>query len=242
MMFPGHAGLVDYLQPVTLAGLFSGIDAAVLILPQEKTITSMASNLVAAAERAKLKRLVLISFLHADTGVGGPLLRWHHNAEQVVQGAGLAVTCMRPNFYMENFLSAFRPSPELSSGLISYVDARDVAEAVLAVLSRPGHEGATYSLTGPRAYSTEEAIEILEGEIGMPVSLPGRGGEQVCFASRRSSHSEEVQALCEMWQAAADGGFATVTADLAKLIGRPGTTLERFAQDHHASAGPDIQG
>ena len=223
----------DVLRPATLEPLFAGMDAAVLILPKDRMIVPMATNLVTAAERAGVERLVLISFLHADSSAGGPLLRWHYDAERVARSSSVAATCLRPNFYMQDFLSAFKPSPELNRGLISYVDARDVAEAVLTVLSDPGRGRGTYSLTGPRAYAVEDVMQILEGEVGPPVGFPAVSWDQACFSSRRSAHSREVQALCEMWQAAAEGTFSTVTPDVEHILGRPGTTLERFAHDHH---------
>jgi uncharacterized protein YbjT (DUF2867 family) len=209
------------------------VDAAVLVLPKDRMIVPMATSLIAAAERAGVERLVLISFLHADSGVGGPMLRWHYDAERVAHRSRIAATCLRPNFYMQDFLSAFRPSPELNRGLISYVDARDVAEAVLTVLSEPGRGRSTYSLTGPRAYTVEDVMQILEGEVGPPVGLPTTSWDQACSSSRRSAHSREVQALCEMWQAAAEDRFSTVTPDVERIIGRPGMSLERFARDHH---------
>jgi uncharacterized protein YbjT (DUF2867 family) len=224
---------VDVLRPGTLGPFFAGVDTAVLILPKDRMIVPVATNLVAAAERANVERLVLISFLHADSGVGGPMLRWHYDAERVARRSRIEATCLRPNFYMQDFLSAFKPTPELNRGLISYVDARDVAEAVLTVLSEPGRGRSTYSLTGPRAYTVEEVMQILEGEVGPPAGPPAISWDQACFSSRRSAHSLEVQALCEMWQAAAEDRFSTVTRDVEQIIGRPGRTLERFARDHH---------
>ena len=221
------------LRADMLGSHFADVDAAVLILPKDKMILPLASHLVRAAERAHVDRLVLISFLHADTGIGGPMLRWHFDAEQVARGSRIPTTCLRPNFYMQDFIGPFRPSPELNLGLISYVDARDVAEAVHAVLSQAGVGTSTYSLTGPRAYTAEEVMRILEGEVGPPVSPPSTSWDHVCSSSRRSAHSVEIQALCEMWQAATEGRFATVTPDVEQIIGRPARTLERFARDHH---------
>lgn len=193
----------------------------------------MAADLVAAAGHAGVERLVLISFLRVDSSVAGAMPRWQYDMEQAARRSGIAVTCLRPNFYMQNFLSAFRPSPGLNGGLISYVDARDVAEVVLTVLSDPRRQRDTYSLTGPRAYSVEDVMRVLEGEVGPAVSLPSTGWDQVCSTTRRSAHSVEIQALCEMWQAAAEGCFATVTSDVERVLGRPPRTLEDFARDHH---------
>jgi uncharacterized protein YbjT (DUF2867 family) len=223
----------DALRPDTVDALLAGVDAAILILPEDRMIVPMASNLVKAAERAKVERLVVISFLHAGSDVGGPMLRWHYDAERLARRSRIAATCLRPNFYMQDFLSPFKPSPELHRGLISYVDARDVAESVLAVLSDPGIVRSTYSLTGPRAYTVEEVMRTLDGEVGPSAGLPAISWDQTCFSTRRSAHSREVQALCEMWQAAAEGRFSTVTSDVERITGRPAGTLRRFARDHH---------
>jgi NAD(P)H dehydrogenase (quinone) len=223
---------IDMLRPDTLGPFFDGVDAAVLVLPQDRSIVSMAAGLVAAAEDAGVGQLVLISFIRAGETVGGPLLRWHFDVEELVHASRLAATCLRPNFYMQNFLSAFRPTPALNEGLISYVDARDVAEVVLAVLADPRLRRTTHTLTGPRSYSVDEVMRLLEGEIGPPVNLPSTGWDEVCTATRRSAHAPEVQALCEVWQAATEGRFSTVTADVERILGRPATSLETFVRDH----------
>lgn len=223
---------LDMLRPDTLAPFFEGVDAAVLILPQDRSIVPMAANLVTAAEHAAVQRLVLISFIRADGGVGGPMLRWHYDVERLVSASGISAACLRPNFYMQNFLSAFRPTPALHEGLISYVDARDVADVVLAVLADPTPRRRTYSLTGPRAYAVHEVMRLLDGEVGPPVSLPSTSWDQVCSTTRRSSHAPDVQALCEVWQAASEGRFSMVTSDVERILGRPARSLEMFAQDH----------
>jgi len=223
---------IDMLRLDTLAPFFDGVDAAVLILPQDRSMVAMAANLVAAAEQAGIGRLVLVSFTRVDGAVGGSVLRWHHDVEQLVRGSGMTATCLRPNFYMQNFLSAFRPTPALNEGLISYVDARDVADVALSVLAEPRLQGATYSLTGPRAYEVEEVMRVLEGEVGPPVTLASIGWDQVCSSTRRSAHAPEVQALCEVWQAATEGYFSPVTTDVEQVLGRPARSLEAFARDH----------
>jgi uncharacterized protein YbjT (DUF2867 family) len=228
----GECYPLDMLRPDTLAPLFNGVEAAVLILPQDRGIVPMAANLVTAAEHADVQRLVLISFIRVDGGAGGPMVRWHYDVEQLVRSSGIAATCLRPNFYMQNFLSAFKPTPSLNEGLISYVDARDVADVVVALLSDPRPRRATYSLTGPRAYSVEEVMRLLEGEVGPPVSLPSTGWDHICSSTRRSAHAIEVQALCEVWQAATEGRFSMVTPDVERILGRPARSLETFALDH----------
>ena len=208
---------LDFLRPETLEQAFASADAAVIITPEDGAMVSMAANLTAAAERAGCPRLVHVSFLQADSGPISPLMEWHLEAERIVKDSPAASTCLRPNYYMQNWLLAHAPLASLGAGRVSYVDARDVAEVVVRVLSEPGHEGETYSLTGPRALSAQEVAEFLKDEPGAPVDSPGLGWQHHCLEERRSRHSLLEQALCEHWIAASEDRFATVTSDVERL-------------------------
>ena len=229
---PGQVA-IDFLRPETLDAAFSGIEAAVLIVPEDSRMTAMTANLVAAAERADVLRIAYMSFLHADSGVGGPLLAWHRGAERVVAASALPSTCLRPNYYMQNFLSATAPAASMGGGSVSYIDASDVADAVAGVVMRGGgHENMTYSLTGPRALSMAEVAELLRGEVGPVLTYAGRGWEEACFRGRRSAQSTLTQALCEFWVAASEDLFATVTSDFEQLTGRSPKHFEVFVREH----------
>lgn len=223
---------LDFLMPETLTQAFASADAAVIITPEDSTMVSMTANLVAAAERTGCPRLVLVSFLQADSGPISPLMEWHLETERIARDSPIASTCLRPNYYMQNWLLAHAPPASLGAGRVSYVDARDVAEVVVRVLSEPGHEGKTYSLTGPRALSTQEVAEVLKDEPGAPIDSPGLGWQHVCFDERRSGHSLLLQALCEHWIAASENHFATVTSDVERLTEHAPRDFLSFVRDH----------
>jgi uncharacterized protein YbjT (DUF2867 family) len=44
----------------------------------------------------------------------------------------------------------------LGSAKVSYIDLRDIAAVAVTVLSKPGHEGKKYVLTGPEALSNSD--------------------------------------------------------------------------------------
>jgi len=223
---------VDFLRPETLDAAFSGIEVAVLITPEDSGMVAMAANLVAAAEEAHVAHIVYLSFLHADSGIGGPLLAWHSGAERVVSASAVPSTCLRPNYYMQNFLSAYSPAASIGGGRISYIDAGDVADVVVRVAAGGGHEHSIYSLTGPRALSAEEVAELLHGEIGPPLTYATRGWEDACLLGRRSAQSALTQVLCEFWLAASEDEFAVTTADFEQLTGRTPRSFESFVREH----------
>jgi uncharacterized protein YbjT (DUF2867 family) len=223
---------VDFTLPETLEPALSGVDKAVLIIPESRVMSSMAVNLVAAAERAKVGHIVLLSFLHADRSGGGALLGWHREAEEVVQASPVPSTCLRPNYYMQNFLKAYPPAESLGGGNVSYVDAADVAEVIAQILLGGGHENMTYSLTGPRALSIQEVAALLRGEAGPLLTYVAGDHEEACQQRRRSGQSAHMQALCEFWAAAGEDQFADVTPDFEQLTGRRPRTFESFVQEH----------
>ena len=229
--------LIDFLRPDTLRPAFAEADAAVLIVPEDSMMVPMTDNLVAAAARAEVERLVLISFLHAGREAAGPVLTWHRKTEEIVGASPLAGTCLRPNYYMQDFLAAHQPAVSFGGGRVSYVDARDVGDVVAGVLSGPGHEGRTYSLTGPRALSVRDvAEELSRGE--MTSGSSELGWEELCLPSRRSAHPFLVQALCDLWSAASEDRFATVTDDVERLTGHRPRDFAQFVRDHPGQCRP----
>lgn len=229
---PQRSSAVDFLLPETLAPAFSGIDKAVLIMPESSAMAEMTANLVAAAASVGVAHVLFVSFLHADQLAGGPVMAWHRQAEEAVRASAVPSTCVRPNYYMQNFLSAYPPAPSLGGGNVSYIDAADVAEVVALVLLEGGHERLTYSLTGPRALPIEEVAALLRGETGPPLAYGTELREEACTQRRRSSMSAHLQALCEFWAAAGEDRFADVTPDYLQLRGRPPSSFEHFVHAH----------
>ena len=237
---------VDFDRPDTLDTAFKGIDEAVLITPEETTMVAQTRNLVRAAQRAGVGHLVRVSFLHAGAA-GGPLLDWHLDAEKVVQDSDIPSTILRPNSYMQNFLTMYGPSifvrgaffTPMGGGRISYIDARDVADAAVQVLlradgdARERADDGVYSLTGPRPLPHDEIAEILTSVVGQPIRYVDIGEEDACVALRRRGASEDlVEALCELWLAMRHDEFATTAGDFEELTGRLPRSFEDFVREH----------
>ena len=237
---------VDFDQPETLDTAFRGIDKAVLITPEESEMVVQTRNLVRAAERAGVGHLVRVSFLHAGAA-GGQLLDWHLEAERVVQESAIPSTILRPNSYMQNFLTMYGPSifvrgaffTPMGAGRISYIDARDVADAAVHVLllaesdSLERADDRVYSLTGPRPLPHDEIADILTRAVGQPIRYVDIGEEDACVALRRRGASEQlVEALCELWLAMRHDEFATTAGDFEELTGRLPRSFEDFVREH----------
>jgi uncharacterized protein YbjT (DUF2867 family) len=232
---------VDFERPETLDTAFSGVDKAVLITPEETAMTRMTEHLVRAAERAGVGFLVRVSFIHAGAGVGGPLLDWHREAEEIVAASPIPSAILRPNSYMQNFVTMYQPSifthgtffTPMGQGRISYVDGRDVADAAVEILLAGGHEEAIYSLTGPDSLAHDEIADILTAETGQTIRYVDVGEDDACVALRRRGASAElVHALCELWLDMRHGAFAPTTDDVERLVARSPRSFVDFVREH----------
>ncbi len=235
---------VDFNRRDTLAAAFSDVKKAVLITPEDVAMVCQTAELLDAARAAGVEHVVRVSFQHAgEDGTGGPLLAWHREAEKLVEESGMDYTILRPNSYMQNFVTTYAPSIHLKDafftpmgqGRISYVDALDVGDVAVAVLLGSGHEGKTYSLTGPDSLLHEEIAEILTREVGRPIRYVDVGEDDACNALHRRGVPPEVTAvLCELWLDMRRGKFAPVADGVEVVIGRKPTSFEEFARGHRA--------
>ena len=242
----GRAAAVDYVEvdferPDTLETAFRGVDKAVLITPEETSMVAMTRALVQAAERADVKHLVRVSFIRAGQGVGGRLLAWHREAEEIVAASPVPSTILRPNSYMQNFVTMYAPSifvrgaffTPMGSGRISYIDARDVADAAMSVLLGEGHENAVYELSGPEALSHVEIADMLTREAGQAIRYVDVGEDEACAALHRRGASDElIEALCELWLAMRHDEFAAPEPGTEQLLGRPPRRFQDFVREH----------
>ncbi|HTK01861.1 MAG TPA: NAD(P)H-binding protein, partial [Bordetella sp.] len=85
----------DYSRPETLPAALAGVDTLLLISSNEigQRITQH-RNVVDAAKRAGVKRIVYTSLLHADTSPLS-LAPEHLDTEQAIKASGMAYTVLR---------------------------------------------------------------------------------------------------------------------------------------------------
>ena len=92
--------------------------------------------------------------------------KWHAANEQHIRESGLAFTFLRPNSFMQNFITYFPPRNGAiylpwGNGTASFVDTRNIASVAAEVLTSDGHEGRTVHPHRPAALGIAEVAEIL---------------------------------------------------------------------------------
>jgi len=169
------AGDFDDRASVELA--LRGIERAFLLTNSTERAQEQQRGFVAAAARAGLKHIVKLSQFAADEASPVRFLRYHARIERAIIESGMAYTFLRPNLFMQGLVSFSRSIrtegrfyAAARDARISVVDVRDNAAVAAAALTEPGHEGRTYTLTGPAALTHAEMAAGLSEATGRPIA------------------------------------------------------------------------
>ncbi|SDD29155.1 SDR family oxidoreductase [Actinokineospora iranica] len=224
----------DFTRPDSLD--FHGVDTLLLISadgPEEVRGPGHAAA-VAAARKAGVRRLVYTSLSEADAS---PLLlaRVHAATEAVIRDSGLAFTFLRNGLYHEAFTDALPQAlacgalvTATGAGEIATASRDDLALAAAVVLTEEGHEGAVYELTGPRAWRFAELAGIATEVAGQALAhVSVSDDERRAVLADAGLPGFVVDLLVDAESHIRAGALSQVRPDLAKLIGREPTPVER---------------
>ena len=232
--FPGaEIAELDFARPQTLAAAVNGVSAVFSATPYE-LLPSAEQALIAAAKSSGVGRFVKLSAMGVEADPSSP----HMQAEKTLAESGLAWTVLRPTFFMQNYSTMMAASVRsgaiyepAAGGATSFVDIRDIAAVALAALTKPGHDGKIYTLTGPAALTRKEVAAALSQALGKPVAYVA-----VDDAALRGAMAGAPPVLVELMSAlygfVRQGYTAYVGADIAEATGRPPRDFATFAADH----------
>jgi NAD(P)H dehydrogenase (quinone) len=195
-------------------------------------------DVVEAAARAGVQRVVYVSFVNAAPDCTFTFGRDHYWTEQAIRASGMAFTFLRDNLY-QDVIPHFAgpdgvirgPAGDGRIGAVSREDVAQVAAAVLlAALEDAQHDGVSYDVTGPRAFTLHEAAEILSEALGRPISYhPESLSEAYESRARFRAQRWEVDGWVTSYAAAAAGELDVVTDVVERLTGRPATDFRELA-------------
>lgn len=228
---------LDFATPASLLAAMRDVEVLYLLTPQVPQAVAQVRAAVEAARTCGVRRIVRQSLCHADTGRDA-LSRWHREAEAAVVASGLAYTILRPNSFMQNFVTIYGPAIRgddrfalpLGTAAMSSVDVRDVAVAATAVLMDEV-DADVFTLTGPAALTGAEMAAALSAVAGRPITYVD-APEDVGSPPGDETRRAVSVALLEFGDEMRAGRLATVTTDVERLTGRPAIGFEQFAADH----------
>lgn len=223
----------DYSRPEALAGALAGAEKVLLVSSSEvgRRVAQHAA-VVEAAARAGVRLLAYTSVLRAESSRLA-LAAEHKATEAVIRASGLPWVLLRNGWYLENYTENLAPALQhgalvgcAGNGRIAAAARADYAEAAVAALTQPGHEGRTYELAGDRPFTMAELAAEVSRQAGEPIAyrdLPPEQHKAVLVGAGVPEAYAEL--LVDSDLGVARGELDDATGDLRRLIGRPTTPL-----------------
>src|SRR5882724_1724534 len=161
----------DFEDDSSFAGALDGVGKVFQLPPLLPNQVEVTNAFVDAARRAGVRCIVKLSAIGVDGEIQFTVGKWHAANEQHIRKSGLAFTFLRPNSFMQNFITYFPPRNGViylpwGNGTASFVDTRDIANVAAQTLTSDGHGGRIYTLTGPATLGIAEVALILSEVAG----------------------------------------------------------------------------
>jgi uncharacterized protein YbjT (DUF2867 family) len=237
--------VADFDDPASLAAALDGAERAYLVTPSSEQAEAQQRRFADIAVQTGVRHLIVLSQLAADEQSPVRFLRYHAAVEQHVRDLGIAWTFLRPNLFLQGLL-AFAQSiaaerrfyAPIGDARVSAVDVRDIAAVAAAALTESGHEGATYTLTGPAAITHAEIAAALSDALGREISFIDVPPDAFAQSLKGILPPWQIEGLVEDYGHYRRGEAAAVSPAVGEVTGRPPRDVRQFARDYaHAFGG-----
>lgn len=230
----------DLRDDAALARAMAGVERAFLLMANVPEQFEIETRFVDAAVAAGVRRLVKMSAIGADPESPAVLKRCHGAVEAHLRRASLAHTIIRPNFFMDNLLNS---APEIAAtnrfslpmgrGRVGAIAIRDVADAVLAVLTGSGHDNRSYLITGPELLSFADMAAVFSEVLGRDIAYVDLAPE--AFREQLIGFGVSpwyVDAMLQLFALTRDDHNAVTTDTFTQITGRQPVLLREFVREH----------
>jgi (4-alkanoyl-5-oxo-2,5-dihydrofuran-3-yl)methyl phosphate reductase len=224
-------------KPETLVPTVKGVERLFLVTYE----TQQDINVIEAARQAGVQQIVKLSTLEA-TDHAIQVGKWHYEREELIRASGLDWTFLRPGMFMSNTIEWWTDSikgqgsvffPGGKKGKVAPIDPRDVARVAALTLTKRGHIGQSYELTGAELFTIGEMVKVISHVLGKPIQyvdiLPMAAK---LFMLKSGMDKTLVNALMEMLASLRRNEGAIVTETVTQLTGQPPRTFESWCREH----------
>jgi uncharacterized protein YbjT (DUF2867 family) len=235
----------DLEKPWTLGPAFAGADTVWVLAPPGPRAPEQCSNALWAARQAGAKHVVRLSAVGAGHTAPTINSRLHALSDAELVGSGIPSTILKPHFFMQNLMMAAQSIAQqsaiyfaLADGKMGLIDSRDISEFAARVLTSAGHEGKTYTLTGPASLSMREIAAAIGEAIGKTVKYVPVSVENARQSIAQMGMNEwMVNSLCDYFGAYSANWGDLVTDDFQRVMGKAPRSIAQFAKDFAGAFG-----
>lgn len=226
----------DYEDARSVRNALKGIEKLFLLTPVAANMVELVKSITIEAKSAGVRQIVRQSAFGSQFEET-LLQRWHLAAEEEIEASGIPYTILRPNFFMQNYLTY--PAVDgayylpMGTAQVSVVDVRDIAAVAVNVLNEKGHEGHVYPITGPEAITAAEAVALIAKASGENLRYVDTPPDEARNGMLAGGIPEWLtDALLELYAWARGGKMAEVRNTVEQLTGRKPHNFARFSRDY----------
>ncbi len=236
--------VADLADPASLPAAVAGADHVFMSTSASPQQVQIESNLVDALAGTGT-HLVKLGALGYDAVPVEQAIALSANHARVAASArekGVPLTVLAPSGFMTNLLTSaatIRQGQLYASagdGGLAWVDPADIGAVAAHVLTTPGHEGASYDVTGPEVLRYGQVAGLLTEALGRPVEYVDVPPEQFAGSLRGAGLDPWLaDALDELNQLYRQHLAETVTDEVQKATGRPARSLADWLAENRAA-------
>ena len=216
-----------------------GIEKVFLLTPVGEDAPQQARNVIDAALKQGSPYIVRMSAIKAASDAPSRNSRAHAETEEYLKNSGLPYTILKPHFFMQNLMMAAESIASegkiympFKDGKLGMVDIRDIADVSAVILTEEGHEGKTYTPTGPKSISLSDVAAAFSSALDKEVNyidVPMEAADESLSGMGFPDWNKD--AYLEYFKAYSEGWGDYTTNDVEDITGNPARSIETFAKD-----------
>jgi len=228
----------DWDDPDTWQVAIKGTNSAYVTYQPDLAIPRAAATIkrfLKVAAKAGLKHIVLLS----GRGEKGA-----QRAEKELMESGISWNIVRCSWFNQNFSESFMLDGILNDELLlpagdttePFIDADDIADVIVTILTQSNHRNILYELTGPHALNFAQCIKEISEALGRPIKYTRVPVDEYIKALREQGAPEDLQWLLhELFTVVFDGRNCNIMPGIEEALGRPATDFKTYVQKTIAS-------
>lgn len=230
--------IANYDDVASLKTSFEGVSSLLFVASDGdgRDMLRHHANVINAAAATGIKQVVFIGILDIEETSRFYFTPIYRETEKRLTESGLNCTILRCGLYTDLLLSHWiepaRTTGELTlplgNSLVAPVSRKDVAAVAAALIAAARPNGKVYELTGPRAYSFNEILDLANAAFGSRIRyVCCSPSDYLTRAWVEMSHPwpDAFTTLCASIR---EGRYSGVSTDMAEILGQQGEDLNDF--------------
>ncbi|MEY9996984.1 uncharacterized protein YbjT (DUF2867 family) [Streptomyces sp. V4I8] len=224
----------DFTVPGSLKPALEGVRSLFLVSRMGPD-----ADILAAARRAGVEQVVLVSSITAQTHPHLGPARENLVVERLLQDSGMHWTILRPTQFASNatmWAESIREgkavrAPYADTGLPT-IHPADIASVARVALTAPGHRGRTYALTGPEPVTPRQQVAAIAAALGRDVPFIDISPRQARTHMTAVFGDENADAMLDITGADVNDELLAVRDTVFQVTGSPSRPFGQWAEEN----------